>query len=91
MSDLFWGYVRQVLSIVGTALLVRYLSIPEAQAATIVGQIIELFLGPAMVGVSLAWMTIVRKGTKAVPLATAERTDVPTVSAATGKVSPATW
>ena len=90
MNDLFWGYVRQIISIVGTALIVRYLSIPEDQAASIVRQIVDLLLGPAMIGGSLAWMTLVRANTMSVPVATGKRSDVPTVSPVTGQVDPAT-
>lgn len=86
MSDLLWGYVRQALLAFGVALVVHYFSVPEAQAATFVNPAVELIMGILMTIVSPAWMTLVKANTKAVPLMTAKRIDVPTVSPVSGKV-----
>jgi hypothetical protein len=92
MSDQFWANVRYILVSIGTVLVVKYLGgiIGEEHAAALVGPAVDLILGLFIGGGAVAWGNFVKSGTKAVPLATAERTDVPTVSAVTGAVTPAT-
>jgi hypothetical protein len=88
MSDTFWANVRYVLIAVGIAIAVRYWGVSEASASTVVSPIVDIVLGLLIAAGSAAWGNYVKFGTKAVPVKTAERTDVPTVSAVTGKVEP---
>lgn len=90
MTDLFWGYVRQAMTAAGVALMVTYFNMDENTAITFVTPIVVFIIGLVMTGGSAGWLTLVKANTMAVPLKTGERSDVPTVSAATGAVTPAT-
>jgi hypothetical protein len=57
---------------------------------TQLADLIIAFAGAAVALGTVAWTWYVRWGTRAVPTRTAERKDVPTVSAATGQVEPTT-
>lgn len=82
MSDIFWVGLRQLMMIGGTYLATKY----GVDAAT-VGSTVDLVISAAT-GVTAAagalWGLYVRLGTKAVLVKTAERVDVPTVSAMSG-------
>jgi hypothetical protein len=76
-ADTIWQLIRYGLIAVGSFLVGRgYFSDGDWQ--TIVGAIGAVF--------PILWGLYVKAGTKAVPASTAARADVPTVSAATGKV-----
>lgn len=90
MSDAFWVNVRYALIAAGVALATKYSGgiFDEASATTLVTPVIDVVIGLAIAGGSALWGNYVRIGTKAVPAATADRSDVPVVSAATGQVQP---
>lgn len=84
MTDQFWQFIRYVLLLGGGYLAGRGL-IPADQVAGLVDQIINI--GPALIALGAAiWGLVVKKGTATVPASVAARSDVPTVSAATGAV-----
>lgn len=88
LNDSIWLNIRYLLITVGVSMLV-YASkgkLSEDQALPI----IEWAVGGFLTVGTWVWGNYVRKGTKAVPIETAKRTDVPTVSAATGQIEPAT-
>lgn len=89
MSDLFWVNVRQGLSALGVAAMMYFGVAPE-QANAWVTPLVGFLMGLLTWGGSVGWANMVRANTVAVPAATGLRTDVPTVSAATGAVTPAT-
>ncbi len=76
-SDSIWQIIRYGL-IAGFGFLTGKGYISSEQATTIIGAIGTLF--------PIVWGLFVKAGTKAVPEATAARSDVPTVSSATGAV-----
>lgn len=77
--DRIWQILRYVL-IAGGSFLVGKGYIDAAGVETIVGAI-------GAIG-TVVWGLYVKTGTAAVPIATAERKDVPTVSGATGATVP---
>lgn len=82
MNDIFWVGLRQLMMIGGTYLATKY----GVDAAT-VGGAVDLVISAATSMIAAAgalWGLYVRMGTKAVLIKTAERIDVPTVSAVTG-------
>lgn len=76
-QDMIWMFVRSLLMIGSTYLTTRGL-ITEEQGAALIGAAGIIF--------TLGWQAWVRWNTKAVSAETAARPDVPTLSAATGKV-----
>jgi len=79
LPDGVWSLLRYVLtSLGGGAVATGWLT--ENDVSTIAGAIISIL--------TVAWGVYVRHGTRQVPEATAQKADVPTVSAATGKVIP---
>lgn len=76
-SDTVWQIIRYIL-IAGGSFATGKGWVTADQVTTIVGALGSLF--------AVAWGLFVKSGTKAVPEATAARSDVPTVSAATGAV-----
>lgn len=78
--DLFWQNLRYAMIAGGIALAAQVCN------GCIGGPIVEQIVGLIFAGGAWAWGNYVKKGTKAVPDATAARSDVPTVSAATGAV-----
>jgi hypothetical protein len=78
-SDIIWQIIRYILIAAGSFATGK--GWVDADSVTqIIGALGTLF--------TVAWGLFVKTGTKAVPLATAARADVPTVSAATGIVKP---
>jgi hypothetical protein len=77
-SDTIWQIIRYVLIAAGGYFTNKGV-ITADQVTTIIGALGGLF--------GVAWGLFVKAGTKAVPEATAARSDVPTVSAATGIVT----
>ena len=77
-QDTLWQVLRYAL-IAASSFFVGKGYITSEQVTTIVGAIGTIF--------PIAWGLYVKANTKAVPAETAARTDVPTVSAATGKTS----
>lgn len=77
-SDIVWQLIRYVLLAVG-GYFVHKGTISEGTLNSIIGWALEAF--------TIAWGLYVKYGTKAVPASTAARSDVPTVSAATGVVT----
>jgi hypothetical protein len=84
MSDALMLNVRYVLISLGVGLLVNWSGgvLNEGQAT----QIVEPVLGGIITVGTWLWGNYVKAGTKAVPLSTASRMDVPTVSSVTGQV-----
>jgi hypothetical protein len=81
IPDGVWSLVRHLLTAAGGgAVSAGWLSSDDLTA--IVGAIVTL--------ISVAWGIYVRYGTRQVPEVTAQRADVPTVSAATGRTIPGT-
>lgn len=78
-QDLAWMLLRSLL-MAGSGYLVGRGMLTEEQSASLIGAAGVLF--------TLGWQMWVRWNTKIVPAPTAARPDVPTVSAATGKVQP---
>lgn len=78
-SDLVWQFIRYVLLAVGGIFIHRG-TITQATLDNIIGYGLDIF--------TFGWGMYVKYGTKAVPLTTAARKDVPTVNAATGAVIP---
>lgn len=77
-QDTIWQLIRYGLIAAGSFLVGKgYFS--EGDVSTIVGAIGAVF--------PILWGLYVKAGTKAVPASTAARSDVPTVSAATGAVT----
>jgi peptidoglycan hydrolase-like protein with peptidoglycan-binding domain len=86
MSDSFWMNIRYALIAGGVALLVKYsggLFTPENAE-----QIITPLVGGLIALGTAVWGNYVRSKTKAVPEATAKRSDIETVSPVTGAVEP---
>lgn len=75
-SDIIWQIIRYILIAAGSFATGK--GWVDADSVT---QIIGTLF-------TVAWGLFVKTGTKAVPLATAARADVPTVSAATGILKP---
>lgn len=82
--DVFWQNLRYALIALGMFLAGRGW-IPTDQVPTLVDSAITGFAGAVAFG-TWAWGVGVKFGTKSVPAATAARSDVPTVSAATGEI-----
>ena len=84
IPDVYVGLIRQVLVGVGTPVMAKY----GIDAATTGGLVDALFAlgGAAVTFGSMAWMVWTKAGTRAVPIVTAERKDVPTVNAVTGSI-----
>lgn len=80
-SDTIWQIVRYGL-IAGFGFLTGKGYVSAEQATTIIGAIGTLF--------PIVWGLFVKSGTRAVPEAVANRPSIPTVSGATGTVTPAT-
>lgn len=80
--DLVWQNLRYLMIAVGTALSLK------ACNGCVTEPIIEQSVGVLIGIMGAVWGNYVKKGTKAVPIETALRPDVPTVSAATGIVEP---
>ncbi len=88
MSDEVWMIVRYILIALGSFLVGKgYVTMDQVNG--LIDALPQLIGGIMSVG-TMAWGLYVKYGTKAVPVATAARADVPTVSAATGKIEPAT-
>lgn len=86
IPDVWVGLIRQVLVGVGTPLLAKY-----GIDAVATGSLADLglaALGGFFTFGSAAWMIYTKSGTKAVPLVTAEREDVPTINPITGQKIP---
>lgn len=79
MNDTVWQILRYVL-IAGGSWAAGKGWVTSDQVTQVVGALGALF--------TVGWGIYVKKGTTAVPNATAARKDVPTVSAATGAVIP---
>lgn len=77
-SDTIWQLIRYGLIAAGSFLTGKGY-ITSEQVTTIVGALGTIF--------PIVWGLYVKANTKAVPASTAARSDVPTVSAATGKTS----
>jgi hypothetical protein len=77
-SDIIWQLIRYALLAVG-GYFVHKGAISEGMLNSIMGWALEIF--------TIGWGLYVKYGTKAVPMATAVRADVPTVSGATGSVT----
>ena len=85
-NDNIWVTIRDLMKIVGTMLATAGV-IEHKDAAAIFAQLDVLI--PALVALAgIIWGQWVRWRTKAVPIKTAMREDVPVVSAATGQVIP---
>ncbi len=85
MTDQLWQTVRYVLIALGMFLAGRGI-IPADHVAGLVDSIINV--GPGLIALGAAiWGLFVKKGTATVPAEVAARSDVPTVSAATGAVT----
>jgi len=81
VPDGVWSLIRYVLATAGGgAVTSGWLT--QNDLTTIVGAIISIL--------TVAWGVWVRHGTKQVPVEVAKDTDVPTVSAATGRTLPGT-
>lgn len=86
MNDQIWVTLRYIL-IGGGSYLAGRGKIPLTDVSMYADTIIQILSGATAVAAS-AWGLYVRYNTRAVPLATAERKDVPTVNAATGVTEP---
>lgn len=86
MNDTFWQSVRYLL----IAALAATAGSNAATVADITKFIDAVFVAAPAVGAvgTMAWGFYVKWRTRAVPLATALRADVPTVNAATGATEP---
>lgn len=85
-NDLVWQAIRYTLLAAGMWMSARNW-IPVDQVAPMVDRLIQF----GSLGVSIAtatWGFYVKFRTKSVPLATAQRADVPTVHPATGAIEP---
>lgn len=87
-TDILWQALRYLM-IVGGSFLVAKGYLTAEQVTTVANEVVTIVGGIATVA-PIAWGLWVRWHTRAVPAATAARSDVPTVSAATGAVTPAT-
>lgn len=86
MSDEIWMIIRYILIALGSFLVGKgYVTMDQVNG--IIDALPQLIGGIMSVG-TMAWGLYVKYGTKSVPVATAARPDVPTVSAATGAVTP---
>lgn len=86
MSDEIWMIIRYILIALGSFLVGKgYVTMDQVNG--VIDALPQLIGGIMSVG-TMAWGLYVKYGTKAVPVATAARPDVPTVSAATGAVTP---
>lgn len=86
MNDQLWITLRYVL-IGGGSYLAGRGKIPVADVPLYADGILQILSGGTALA-TVAWGLYVRYNTRAVPIATAERRDVPTVSAATGATQP---
>lgn len=86
MSDNFWVLLRAILMVAGGFMAGKgYVTMSEFTAFIDKLQTII----PALLSIGAAgWAMWVRYNTRAVPIKTAMRPDVPTVSAATGAIEP---
>lgn len=80
-SDTIWVMVRYILMAAGASLTAHGLS-TEADVNAVIGALGVIF--------TFAWGVWVHWNTKAVPMATAARADVPTVNPVTGSEQPGT-
>lgn len=76
-SDTIWQILRYILIAAGSFLVGK---------GYVTAENVELLVGAAGTIFTVVWGLYVKAGTKAVPAATAERPDVPTVSQATGTI-----
>lgn len=86
IPDVWVGLIRQVLVGIGTPLLAKY-----GIDAAATGNLADLGLaatGGFLAFGSAIWMILTKTGTRAVPLVTAEREDVPTINPITGQKIP---
>lgn len=87
-ADLIWQNLRYTMITIGAGLIVKYTGafFTAAQASSVAEGIVggAVFLG------AIVWGNYVKYRTRAVPVETAARPDVPTVSALTGAIEPAT-
>lgn len=92
MADTVWVNIRYAMIAIGVGLLTNYTKdlISSEQAVGLITPVVDAAIGGAIAASGWVWGILVRRGTKAVPVETAARSDVTTVSAATGKVEPAT-
>lgn len=88
MSDTVWVNIRYALIALGVGIAVKYSRgiLTEETATSLISPAVDVLIGVIMAGGSAIWGNYVRSGTKAVPVETAARADVPTVSAATGAI-----
>lgn len=86
MNDQLWITLRYIL-IGGGSYLAGKGKIPMADVSVYADGIIQILSGVTALA-TVAWGLYVRWNTRAVPIATAERKDVPTVNAATGATEP---
>jgi len=88
MSDTTWVALRAILMIVASFMAGKgYFS--EADFSTFLDKLQAAW--PGIIALATAgWALWVRTNTVAVPIATGQRKDVPTVSAVTGQTQPAT-
>ena len=86
MNDTIWQTVRYVLIGIGGFFAGKG-KIDAAQVPVLADQIIQIASGAVALGAA-AWGLWVKWNTKPVPVATADRPDVPTVNSATGAVQP---
>jgi hypothetical protein len=80
-----WVALRSGLVFFGAYIFGSHL---QPNEVTQLADLIIAFIGAAVALGTVAWTWYVRWGTRAVPTRTAERRDVPTVSALTGQVEP---
>lgn len=80
--DLVWQNLRYLMIAAGSVLSANVCN------GCVTDPIIEQSVGAIIGIIGAVWGNYVKKGTKAVPIETALRPDVPTISAATGVVEP---
>jgi hypothetical protein len=79
LPDSVWSLIRFVLTSLGSGLTTTgYLTSDDIQTGA--GAIVTLL--------TIAWGVYVKVGTRAVPITTAQRADVPTISPVTGQTIP---
>lgn len=87
MGDTFWLNVRYTLIASGAALVVNYTKglISNETATGLLTPLVDAGIGGVMLIGTYIWGNIIRRNTATVPLAVAQRPDVPTLSAGTGQ------
>ena len=85
-NDATWDSARNILVAIGSTTAVSgWLGVAPESVGPFVDQALTL-IGSALTLATLAWTFYVKFRTKAVPIATAMRADVPTVSPITGAI-----